>query len=661
MNHFKKYYIFTIVSLIIAFIDGAFVYVTFLQAKKMIDKEVIDLAENYFSTFNVAYQSTQQNMLQISSLVANDSTYGSLFLKGKRAVESEGGGGGKLASKIARKHLYNSISGNWKQFSKQFNARQLHFHLGAGSISFLRVHKPAKFGDNMDQVRHTIVEANKEQHQVVGFETGRVYSGIRGVSPVFVINENGIREHVGAVEAGASFSAVFDNINEIINVEIAVLLNVDHLRQNVWPEYLDKRLNTTPEINNLVLEATTSEQINLLRRVRTNNQHNIKNPNLDVKVLSLAGKKYLYAKQPLRDFRASANSDLPNSGQVVVWKDITQTFNEFNDNFRISIYFALLAFLIIEALIFTMFNCIRKHLTKVIDKQVSDISVRAIALDMCPNFIAIIDVEGNIEYVNSKAEETTGYTQQELIGSNMSIFSSGHTPLEIYEQLWDSILSGVEWKGKLLNVRKNGALYWAENIVSPRFEQGQIHSFILSQQDVTESHNYNEKVLHDSLHDPLTGLMNRRAFEDQMSSIHHKIKKKNEKYVLLFIDLDYFKRVNDECGHQAGDLVLKDISGLTNLLLRNGDSLFRLGGDEFSIILEKCELLGGKNVAEKICSEIQSYEFLWKNKRYFIGASIGVTPISVNDHNWENTINRADKACYQAKAEGRNRVVISDK
>ncbi len=123
--------------------------------------------------------------------------------------------------------------------------RQLHFHLGPGSTSFLRVHKPGKFGDNMDEVRFTIVDANQKQILTKGFETGRVYSGIRGVVP-FYYNEpyTNNKIHIGALEAGTSFESIINNIQHTLHADAAIFLDIDHMRKYMWESAVeDKMLN----------------------------------------------------------------------------------------------------------------------------------------------------------------------------------------------------------------------------------------------------------------------------------------------------------------------------------------------------------------------------------------------------------------------------------
>jgi len=660
MLYLKKHRLFIVLTLLIGCIDSAFVYLTYIQAESRLHVEEKQLAVNYLSAFEIAYKAAQENMLQISNIVANEPAYSRLFLEGKRAVASEGGGAGGIKARLARNALNSAVETNWQQFSNKFQARQLHFHLGPGSTSFLRAHKPKKFGDNMDGVRHTVVDSNRYQRQTKGFETGRVYSGIRGVTPVFSMNEFGEQEHVGAVEAGTSFVSVFENLTPVLDVNVAVLLYEEHLRHNVWPDFLQSHLEASPAINGLVMEATTSKKINQLRILSTSHHHpNINNSEISVDVYKLDGHFYLYAKQPLRDYIGSTNLTIPDVGQIIIWQDITKLYDTFNNNFRVNIYSALAAFLIVEILVLIAIRIVSRRLQNTIDKQTEDISSRALALDSSPDFIAITDITGKIEYANAKAIEVTGYTSTELLGNNMSILSSDHTKSDEYDQLWSTILDGKEWRSEFINKRKDDTLYWAENVISPRLnDKGEVVNFIVAQHDVTTTHNHHEKILHDALHDQLTGLINRREFERRMDRIFDAMRAEYSSTALFFLDLDYFKRVNDECGHQAGDQVLKDISNLIEGKLRQRDTLARLGGDEFAIILNHCEIEQAMLVAETICAAVKAYEFHWKSKAYTLGVSVGVTPFFTTDANWKETVNRADKACYDAKEAGRSQVVL---
>lgn len=161
-------------------------------------------------------------------------------------------------------------------------------------------------------------------------------------------------------------------------------------------------------------------------------------------------------------------------------------------------------------------------------------------------------------------------------------------------------------------------------------------------------------------HDALTGLLNRREFENQLEKTLINIQAGSDDCSVLFIDLDRFKPVNDSCGHLAGDELLRQISQLFLGRLREEDTLARLGGDEFGIILANCRGQRARQVAEDICTLTSAYRFIWQDKIFAIGASIGLTPVNRRVRNITEILAAGDTACYIAKENGRNQVCEKD-
>ena len=161
-------------------------------------------------------------------------------------------------------------------------------------------------------------------------------------------------------------------------------------------------------------------------------------------------------------------------------------------------------------------------------------------------------------------------------------------------------------------------------------------------------------------HDPLTGLLNRREFEHRLEKMLVNVQAGSEDSSVLFIDLDRFKPVNDACGHLAGDELLRQVSHLFQGRLREEDTLARLGGDEFGIILSNCSGYRARQVAEDICALTAAYRFIWQDKVFAIGTSIGLTPVNRRVRNITEILAAGDAACYLAKESGRNQVFEQD-
>jgi diguanylate cyclase (GGDEF)-like protein len=178
---------------------------------------------------------------------------------------------------------------------------------------------------------------------------------------------------------------------------------------------------------------------------------------------------------------------------------------------------------------------------------------------------------------------------------------------------------------------------------------------------LTEKAQAGERALADKLayhasHDPLTGVLNRREFERCLTEALARSGTQHQEHVLCLLDLDRFKIVNDTCGHVAGDHLLRQLTGLLQAGLRSGDSLARLGGDEFGILLESCPLDRGRAVAEKLCEAVAQSRFVWEQRTFSVGASIGVVAVTPFTASVEEVMQAADAACYTAKDKGRNRV-----
>jgi diguanylate cyclase (GGDEF)-like protein len=157
-------------------------------------------------------------------------------------------------------------------------------------------------------------------------------------------------------------------------------------------------------------------------------------------------------------------------------------------------------------------------------------------------------------------------------------------------------------------------------------------------------------------HDALTGLLNRREFEHRLEKALASVQAGDEEFTVIFADLDRFKQVNDTCGYLAGDELLRQIALLFQGRLREDDALARLGGDEFSIILPNCTGARAHQVAEDLCGLASAYRFIWQDKVFAIGASIGITTVTRKVRNINQILAAGDAACHRAKESGRNRV-----
>jgi Amt family ammonium transporter len=167
------------------------------------------------------------------------------------------------------------------------------------------------------------------------------------------------------------------------------------------------------------------------------------------------------------------------------------------------------------------------------------------------------------------------------------------------------------------------------------------------------------QLQHQALHDPLTGLLNRRGFELRLAALLESAQAHGRMHALCYLDLDHFKVVNDACGHAAGDALLRHLPAVLQQCLRPGDELARLGGDEFALLLEDCPLAEAATFAETLRDAVRAFRFAWQQRSFALGASVGVVAITAASRGAAAVLGGADAACYVAKEHGPNHVHVS--
>jgi len=283
----------------------------------------------------------------------------------------------------------------------------------------------------------------------------------------------------------------------------------------------------------------------------------------------------------------------------------------------------------------------------------------SLALKHSPNAVVITDCDGNIEYVNPKFTTITGYSAKEAIGKWPDIISCEDTDPNMYKDIWQTLLSGLEWRGELQNRKKNGDLYWAQEVIAPMSdESGNVTHFVVTQEDITQARQLNEKTSYQASHDLLTGLLNRNEFEERLRRAISSSKRDLTEHALCFLDLDQFKIVNDTCGHVAGDELLRQIGTLMSSNVRSRDTLARLGGDEFALLMEHCGIQQAHQACEQLLDLFQNFRFHWEEHVFTIGVSIGLSIIDQHIKDNSEAMQNVDSACYEAKDNGRNQIKV---
>lgn len=284
-----------------------------------------------------------------------------------------------------------------------------------------------------------------------------------------------------------------------------------------------------------------------------------------------------------------------------------------------------------------------------------------ITLDSIGEAVICIDVDMNVTFMNPVAEKMSGWQQDDAIGipllTVLRITFGDNGPL--MENIYSADMSRTAIEQEVVLHCRNGSSYDIQYSITPlsTLDGGSIGS-VLVIQDVTESRKMLRQLSYSASHDDLTHLANRVSFENHLKQLLQAVHNTHQRHVLVFIDLDRFKAVNDSAGHAAGDALLRELASLMLSMLRTSDVLARLGGDEFGLLLPDCNIESARFISGRIISAINEYQFRWEGRLHRIGASAGITLIDEKNHVATEVMSQADIACYAAKNSGRGRVCV---
>ena len=283
------------------------------------------------------------------------------------------------------------------------------------------------------------------------------------------------------------------------------------------------------------------------------------------------------------------------------------------------------------------------------------LKLSAAVFDIASEGVLITDPDNKIIAVNRAFTEITGYDEDEVIGKTPKILMSGQQSDSFYFDIWDSINSIGHWHGEIWNKRKNGEIYpeWLSiNVL--RDEQGKILRHIGVFTDITQQKHAEEVIRRQANYDFLTKLPNRLLFFDRLGQEIRNVHRTGLHLALMYIDLDYFKEVNDSFGHDIGDLLLKEVAGRLTGSVRSCDTVCRLSGDEFTVILsDLSNSYDVEHVAQDMLSKLVE-PFILNSNVARISASIGIAFYPDDATGIDELIKCADQAMYQAKKSSRN-------
>lgn len=308
-----------------------------------------------------------------------------------------------------------------------------------------------------------------------------------------------------------------------------------------------------------------------------------------------------------------------------------------------SLIYWLVLILIILVLIFVLYRySIIEEYSKNLQQNIDIIDKHVL--------ISYSDKKGTITYASDALCKLTGYTKEELVGQNHRIFKHPDTPRATFKKLWQTITQGEIFKGEIKNRNKAGGAYWVDATITPIINKyGEIEGYSAIRQDITDK-KYAQLL---SITDKLTQIYNRLHLENILAKETQRANRYGEIYSIIMIDIDNFKSINDNHGHDAGDKILVSVVNILKTKIRQTDVLGRWGGEEFLIICPQSDMDQAYIVAQKLRVAIQEFEFPIVKK---VTCSFGVSEYRSKDRNSDAVVKKADEALYISKENGRNMV-----
>lgn len=621
------------------FIFSAYFYLEYEKQEKI--KQHLQLkTKQYLKSYNVLYSKNKALATVVFKTKIDTNRIKSIF---SQALYAD-----KQKRQKTRKELFNSLKNTYK-ILKEYKVRQLHFHL-PNNESFLRFHKPEKFGDNLSQVRETVKYVNRYKKPIDGFEEGKIYNGFRFVYPLFYQNN-----YIGSVEI--SFSALSLNIEMMQNYDVIG-------KFLIAKEVVDSKVFQS-EKNNYILSKFTDfyyekpikkelqkyNKNHMSFKISQTTKNILHKRRYDPSSFSLYDESsdtiitFLKIKNPITRKVVALFVLRSDASYIKIQQEICN--KAFLSTVLVSLLVALLLYKILNE---------KDKLSEEINKKTKQLQKSKKEME---DYIKIIDkhiiasstdIHGKLTYVSKAFCDISGYSQKELLGKNHTLINDLNGSDLKYRQIWTILKKNQIWKGELQNKRKNGEVYWVDVMISPLFKQNKKVGYTVVSQDITDK-KLIEKI---SQTDQLTKVFNRLKLDEVLFEEITRNDRYNLDFSIILLDIDNFKSINDTFGHLIGDKVLIEIANILTKNIRKTDILGRWGGEEFLIICTNTDIKGVQKIAESLRQTIEKTDFQGVGN---ITASFGATQFYRHEQE-EDMLKRADEALYLSKNNGRNQVNI---
>lgn len=632
----------------------SFVYL-FLEYEKQgkIDQYLDEKTKQYLQNYTVLYDYHKKLSELIFKTKINTTNVQKIYSKTLYASNAK-------EKHLIRNELYNSLKDTYVLL-QEYNIRQLHFHL-PNNESFLRFHKPEKFGDNLTTVRATVKYVNENKKPIDGFEEGRIYNGYRYVFPLFYEGN-----HLGSVEI--SFSSLAMNIELMENFNLVgkflILKSIvgekvfESEKNNYVPSqfknylYEKKILESLKKYNKDDLDLVVSKKTEEIIQSEINNTRSF----------SL----YDETSDTIMTFLKVQNPISKQTVGMYVLRSDSMVIHSQNSYYRRMELGSTLFLIVLFIFIYRALNekellarSVKRKTKKLIESQYKMKNYIELVDDNI--IISSTDLKGKITYASKAFCKTSGYTKEELLGANHNIIKHPDMPVSLFKEFWETIESNNIWEGDIKNRKKDGGYYWVHAKVSPIFDtKGFKTGYTAIRQDITARKTIEEI----SVTDGLTGIYNRRHFNEIFPKVINSSKRNNDLIAFLIMDVDHFKQYNDTYGHVMGDeALIKIAQSIQNTLKRADDYCFRLGGEEFAVIYKVERSEQALTFAHTIKDNIEQLkiEHKYNSASPYVTASMGLVCSYAQDiPNDDVMYSEADHLLYDAKKSQRNTIVVNEK
>lgn len=620
------------------------------QRKQSILQQKIDNLENAYKVGISRFEMISDNSFE--AIIKREDILNLLY-KAKHAKDQ------KSLTKI-RKQLFVKINPHFERL-KKFGVIITLFSF-ENNKTFLRVHKPNKFNDDLSAVRYSFTYVNSNKKSVRGFEQGKISHAFRNIYPIFYHDE-----YLGSVDIAFSSEVLQKDMETLHNTDTHFILNKDLFKANIWKmQGLSQYVQSLEHTHFLYTLSKTHQESEFAKRevelnkvlkedIYKNIQHNNE--------FALNDNDKIVAFLPIKNIK-----DKKTVAYLVSYTKSLYLGNVLKEYYQINTF----AFIILLLLSIVTYMGVKKRilLTQGLEKDIEDQNKAfEVIFEKASDGVFIYE-NNRIIQCNESIVKMFGFTDKnQVINKRSSDVSPIYQPdgiksmVKAQEMLELTLKNGsnnFEWKFKTTNEDE----FWASVTLTKikLKNKNVIHALIrdISSQKELEQDLINQKIAlnYKAFHDTLTLLPNRALFQDRLSQSIKSANRNKESFALMFIDLDKFKPINDTLGHQIGDKVLQEVAKRLKQLIREEDTLARIGGDEFTILMQKLNTVNNvSKLAQTIISTLEEPIYI-EQHTLNISASIGISLYPNHSTNFDDLILYADTAMYKAKNEGRNNFQI---